>query len=132
MPSAMASGFSSVMYDGSRLPLKENIKATRAVVELAHEKGISVEGEIGFVGYAEGEVSATTDPEEAALFAKETGIDAMAISVGNVHLQLDSETELDEQVIQEIQSLTNTPLVYMGKRCPCFAACEIGRVYKYM
>ena len=111
---AIASGVSSVMYDGSRLPLKENIKATRAVVELAHEKGISVEGEIGFVGYAEGEVSATTDPEEAALFAKETGIDAMAISVGNVHLQLDSETELDEQVIQEIQSLTDTPLVIHG------------------
>ena len=111
---AITSGFSSVMYDGSRLPLKENIKATRAVVELAHEKGISVEGEIGFVGYAEGEVSATTDPEEAALFAKETGIDAMAISVGNVHLQLDSETELDEQVIQEIQSLTDTPLVIHG------------------
>ena len=111
---AIASGFSSVMYDGSRLPLNENIKATRAVVELAHEKGISVEGEIGFVGYAEGEVSATTDPEEAALFAKETGIDAMAISVGNVHLQLDSETELDEQVIQEIQSLTDTPLVIHG------------------
>lgn len=111
---AIASGFSSVMYDGSRLPLKENIRATRAVVELAHEKGISVEGEIGFVGYAEGEVSATTDPEEAALFAKETGIDAMAISVGNVHLQLDSETELDEQVIQEIQSLTDTPLVIHG------------------
>ena len=111
---AITSGFSSVMYDGSRLPLKENIRATRAVVELAHEKGISVEGEIGFVGYAEGEVSATTDPEEAALFAKETGIDAMAISVGNVHLQLDSETELDEQVIQEIQSLTDTPLVIHG------------------
>ena len=83
-------------------------------MELAHDKGISVEGEIGFVGYAEGEVSATTDPEEAALFAKETGIDAMAISVGNVHLQLDSETELDEQVIKEIQSLTDTPLVIHG------------------
>lgn len=90
---AIASGFSSVMYDGSRLPLQENIKATRAVVELAHEKGISVEGEIGFVGYAKGQVSTTTDPEEAALFAKETGIDAMAISVGNVHLQLDAETD---------------------------------------
>jgi len=111
---AIASGFSSVMYDGSRLPLQDNIKATRTVVELAHKKGISVEGEIGFVGYAEGETSATTDPQEAAIFAKETGIDAMAISVGNVHLQLDSETELDERVINEIQELTDIPLVIHG------------------
>jgi fructose-bisphosphate aldolase class II len=111
---AIASGFSSVMYDGSRLPLKDNIAATRAVVELAHREGISVEGEIGFVGYAEGETSATTDPQEAAIFARETGIDAMAISAGNVHLQLDSETELDERVIQEIQHLTDTPLVIHG------------------
>jgi fructose-bisphosphate aldolase class II len=111
---AIAAGFSSVMYDGSRLSLQENIESTRAVVELAHRQGISVEGEIGFVGYAEGEMSAATDPQEAATFARETGIDAMAISVGNVHLQLDSETELDEQVIQEIQSLTDTPLVIHG------------------
>jgi len=111
---AIASGFSSVMYDGSRLPLQDNIEATRTVVELAHRQGISVEGEIGFVGYAEGETSATTDPQEAAIFAKETGIDAMAISVGNVHLQLDSETELDERLINEIQELTHIPLVIHG------------------
>ncbi|HAY54430.1 MAG TPA: fructose-bisphosphate aldolase [Gammaproteobacteria bacterium] len=111
---AIASGFSSVMYDGSRLPLQDNIEATRTVVELAHRQGISVEGEIGFVGYAEGETSATTDPQEAAIFAKETGIDAMAISVGNVHLQLDSETELDERLINEIQELTDIPLVIHG------------------
>ena len=111
---AIAAGFSSVMYDGSRLSLQENIESTRAVVELAHRQGISVEGEIGFVGYAEGETSATTDPQEAAMFARETGIDAMAISIGNVHLQLDSETELDEGVIQEIQRLTDTPLVIHG------------------
>ena len=111
---AIASGFSSVMYDGSRLPLQDNIEATRTVVELAHRQGISVEGEVGFVGYAEGETSATTDPQEAAIFAKETGIDAMAISVGNVHLQLDSETELDERLINEIQELTDIPLVIHG------------------
>jgi len=111
---AIASGFSSVMYDGSRLPLQDNIEATRTVVELAHRQGISVEGEIGFVGYAEGETSATTNPQEAAIFAKETGIDAMAISVGNVHLQLDSETELDERLINEIQELTDIPLVIHG------------------
>jgi fructose/tagatose bisphosphate aldolase len=65
----------------------QNIEETARVAELAHGAGISCEGEIGFVGYAGGEGSAGTDPEEAAIFARETGIDAMAISVGNVHLQ---------------------------------------------
>ena len=111
---AIAAGFSSVMYDGSRLSLQENIKTTRAVVEFARQHGVSVEGEIGFVGYADGETSATTDPREAAVFARETGIDAMAISAGNVHLQVDSDTELDERVINEIQELTDIPLVIHG------------------
>ena len=111
---AIAAGFSSVMFDGSRLSLHENIETTRSVVELAKQYGVSVEGEIGFVGYADSEASATTDPEEAAEFARETGIDAMAISAGNVHLQVDSDTELDERVINEIQELTDTPLVIHG------------------
>jgi fructose-bisphosphate aldolase class II len=57
---------------------------------MAHAAGISCEGEIGFVGYSGGEASAGTDPEEAARFASESGVDAMAISVGNVHLQQDA------------------------------------------
>ena len=111
---AIDAGFSSVMYDGSRLCLAENIETTHSVVNLAHQYGISVEGEIGFVGYAAGEMSAMTDPVEAATFATETRIDAMAVSVGNVHLQVDTETTLDEQVIDRIQELTDTPLVIHG------------------
>lgn len=84
---ALDCGFTSLMYDGSRKPLAQNIDETAAIAELAHAAGISCEGEIGFVGYAEGELSRGTDPEEALRFANETAVDAMAISVGNVHLQ---------------------------------------------
>jgi fructose-bisphosphate aldolase class II len=81
---------------------------------MAHEAGISCEGEIGFVGYSGGETSAGTDPEEAARFARETGVDAMAISVGNVHLQQDREGGLDEPRIRAIEALTEVPLVIHG------------------
>ena len=111
---AIDSGFSSVMFDGSRLSLRENIKKTKAVVEIASAYGVSVEGEIGFVGYAKGESSAGTDPHEAALFASETNIDAMAISIGNMHLQLDTETPLDENLLSQIQARTEIPLVIHG------------------
>ena len=111
---ALDAGFTSLMFDGSRMPLEENIKQTRAVVDLAHSAGISAEGEIGFVGYSGGENSAGTDPEEAARFARETGVDAMAISVGNVHLQQDHEGGLDEVRIRAIEATTDVPLVIHG------------------
>lgn len=111
---ALDSGFTSVMYDGSRKPLAQNIAETAAVAEMAHAAGMSCEGEIGFVGYAQGEGSAGTDPTEAAQFARETGVDAMAISVGNVHLQQDKEGGLDEARIRAIAALTHTPLVIHG------------------
>ncbi|HSG03033.1 MAG TPA: class II fructose-bisphosphate aldolase [Marinobacterium sp.] len=111
---AIEAGFTGVMYDGSRLPLEENIARTAEVVRMAHAAGVSVEGEIGFVGYAAGESSAGTDPAEAQRFAEETGIDAMAISVGNVHLQTDTETALDEGLLSKIEALTRLPLVIHG------------------
>ena len=111
---ALDSGFTSLMFDGSRKPLAENIAETRRIVELARTAGISCEGEIGFVGYANGENSAGTDPQEAAQFAAETGVDAMAISVGNVHLQENKEGGLDEARIAAIQALTDVPLVIHG------------------
>lgn len=111
---AIAAGFTGVMYDGSRLSLAENIRRTSDVVQMAHAAGVSVEGEIGFVGYAEGESSAGTDPDEAQRFAVQTGVDAMAISVGNVHLQTDSHTHLDEQLLAQIEAVTNVPLVIHG------------------
>ena len=111
---ALESGFTSLMFDGSRKPLNQNIDETAQIAEMAHSAGISCEGEIGFVGYSGGEESAGTDPEEAAKFAIESGVDAMAISVGNVHLQQDQEGGLDEARINAIQSLTNVPLVIHG------------------
>lgn len=111
---ALDSGFTSLMYDGSRKPLNQNIDETAQVAELAHKAGISCEGEIGFVGYAGGEASDGTDPEEAAAFARQTGVDAMAISVGNVHLQQDRQGRLDEARIAAIEALTDVPLVIHG------------------
>lgn len=111
---AIDSGFTSVMYDGSRKVLAQNIDETAAVVELAHAAGVSCEGEIGFVGYSGGEASAGTDPQEAAEFARATGVDAMAISVGNVHLQQDHEGGLDIDRIRAIEAVTDIPLVIHG------------------
>ena len=111
---ALDSGFTSLMFDGSRKPLQQNIDETAAIAEMAHAAGISCEGEIGFVGYSGGEGSNGTDPNEAAQFARESGVDAMAISVGNVHLQQDKEGGLDEARIAEIDAATNVPLVIHG------------------
>ncbi len=111
---ALDSGFTSLMFDGSRKPLQQNIDETAAIAEMAHAAGISCEGEIGFVGYSGGEGSNGTDPEEAAQFARETGVDAMAISVGNVHLQQNKEGGLDEDRIARIDALTEVPLVIHG------------------
>jgi len=111
---ALDSGFTSLMFDGSRTAMAQNIADTLKIAEMAHGAGISCEGEIGFVGYSNGEQSAGTDPEEAAIFARETGVDAMAISVGNVHLQENKEGGLDEARIAAIQTLTDVPLVIHG------------------
>lgn len=111
---ALDAGFTSLMFDGSRKSLADNIKETLQVSEMAHKAGISCEGEIGFVGYSGGENSAGTDPAEAATFAAESGVDAMAISVGNVHLQQDKEGGLDEARIAAIQAATPVPLVIHG------------------
>jgi len=111
---ALDSGFTSLMFDGSRKPLSQNIDETAQIAEMAHSAGISCEGEIGFVGYDNGEASAGTHPQEAAKFAKESGVDAMAISVGNVHLQQDQSGGLDEERIAAIQAVTEVPLVIHG------------------
>lgn len=111
---AIDCGFSSVMYDGSRKPLAQNIDETGAIAQMAHDAGVSCEGEIGFVGYAEGEESSGTDPAEAAQFAQATGVDAMAVSVGNVHLQQQTHSTLDEQRIAAIEAGCHVPLVIHG------------------
>jgi fructose-bisphosphate aldolase class II len=111
---ALDSGFTSLMFDGSRKPLPQNIDETAAIAEMAQAAGISCEGEIGFVGYDGGEASNGTDPDEAAQFARATGVDAMAISVGNTHLQQDANAGLDEARIRAIEAVTEVPLVIHG------------------
>jgi fructose-bisphosphate aldolase class II len=111
---AIAAGFTSVMIDGSALPLEENIRLTAEVVALAHAAGVSCEGEVGIVGYAGGKASTGTDPEEAARFARETGVDALAVSVGNVHLQVGAGEGLDETLLRKIEAVTPVPLVIHG------------------
>jgi fructose-bisphosphate aldolase, class II len=113
---AIKAGFTSVMFDGSGLPLEENIRQTAAIARLAHAAGVSCEGEIGFVGYAKGALSRPTDPADAARFALETAVDAMAVAVGNVHLQTGSSSDLDEAALQAITRSTDgrVPLVIHG------------------
>lgn len=107
-------GFTSVMFDGSKLPLNENIEKTHEIAQLAHNYNVSVEGEIGFVGYNEGADSQSTDPNQAKKFAELSGCDAMAISAGNVHLQTNKSSSIDMEVIQNIENLTDIPLVLHG------------------
>ena len=111
---AIAAGFTSVMFDGSRLPLAENIARTREIAALAHAAGVSCEGEIGFVGYDEGAASEGTDPAEAARFAAETGVDAVAVSVGNVHLQTTAQAQIDMDRLRAIEAACPAPLVLHG------------------
>lgn len=111
---ALDAGFTSVMFDGSRLPLSQNIDLTAAVAEMAHAAGMSCEGEIGFVGYAGGAASSGTDPAEAALFAEATRVDAMAVSVGNLHLQQGTGRGLDIARLRAIEAATGVALVIHG------------------
>jgi fructose-bisphosphate aldolase class II len=111
---AMGEGFTSVMYDGSLLPLDENIVRTAEIAALAHAAGVSCEGEVGVVGYAGGRHSTGTAPGDAARFATETGVDALAVSVGNVHLQTGQGAPLDEEALRAIEAVTTVPLVIHG------------------
>lgn len=107
-------GFTSVMIDGSRLPLDGNIAMTCEVVALARKAGVSVEGEIGFVGYDNGTASSMTKPEDAAAFERGTGVDALAISIGNVHLQTEKQAVINYEVLASIEAVTTVPLVLHG------------------
>ena len=110
----MDCGFTSVMYDGSKLSLKKNIYNTAKIAKLTKSYKISLEGEIGIVGYNNGKISEGTNLEEAKIFAAESGIDAMAISVGNTHLQTSKVAKIEINKIKEIQNITKIPLVLHG------------------
>jgi len=114
---AMQSGFSSVMFDGSQLSLDENIRRCRQVAEVANAFGISLEGEIGSVPYEEGRdhiKSIYTEPEQAQRFSVESGIDAMAVAVGNVHRLTTPTCTIDYERLAKIEASVEIPLVIHG------------------
>ena len=110
-------GFSSVMYDGSQLTLEENIAGTRRVAQYAHAADCSVEAEIGSVPYAEGRAhikSELTQVSDAVRFAAESGADAMAISIGNVHRLQQPGASIDFARLEQIEAAVRVPLVIHG------------------
>lgn len=116
----LRAGFSSVMIDASKYPLQKNIELTRRVVEIAHAMGASVEGELGRIGGTEDQVSVSareatmTDPEEARLFAEETGVDALAVAIGTAHGRYQGAPELDFERLEAIARAVPVPLVLHG------------------
>ena len=115
--SALRAGFTSVMFDGSQLPLAQNIARTARVAEVAHAFGASIEGEIGSVPYSEGRdhiKSELTDPAAAVAFAEQSGVDCMAVAVGNVHRLRSADCEIDFELLARIEAATGLPLVIHG------------------
>ena len=114
---ALRAGYTSVMFDGSKLPFEENAEITRRVVEAARPMGVTVEAELGTVGGKEDNVSASiiyTDPEEAKKFVELTGVDILAIAIGTAHGFYKGEPNLDFDRIDAVRNLIDTPLVLHG------------------
>jgi len=117
---AVDAGFSSVMIDGSHFSFEKNIEMTKAVVQYAHNKGVSVEGELGALGEnkdAQHEgigPQSLTDPNTAAEFVERTGVDALAVSIGNAHGFYAKRPELDFDLLKTIRDQMDIPLVLHG------------------
>ena len=116
-------GFSSVMIDGSRFPFEENVALTKKVVEYAHERGVSVEAELGKLAGVEDDVNVDakdakyTNVKEAVEFVKQTGCDSLAIAIGTSHgaYKFKGEAKLRFDILKEIkQRIPNTPIVLHG------------------
>lgn len=116
----LRNGWTSVMMDASKLPLEKNIEVTKNVVNIAHGMGVSVEAEIGKIGGTEDNVTvdereaAMTDPDEAYKFAKETGVDYLAISIGTAHGPYKGEPKLDFDRLKKIKEMLKMPIVLHG------------------
>ncbi|MCP2030117.1 fructose-bisphosphate aldolase class II [Okibacterium sp. HSC-33S16] len=109
-------GFSSVMYDGARLPYAENVAATRRVAGAAHAADVYVEAELGTVGGKDGPHApgVRTDPDEARSFVANTGVDALAVAVGSSHAMTDRVAALDLGLIATLRAAVPVPLVLHG------------------
>jgi ketose-bisphosphate aldolase len=112
-------GYTSVMFDGSHLPLKQNIEILSSVVKAAHAVGVTVEGELGTIGNTTefGEKIENiylSDPEAAAQLTRETGIDCLAVAIGNAHGFYTQEPRLDFDRLKKITSLVHVPIVLHG------------------
>ncbi|MHB0857361.1 MAG: class II fructose-bisphosphate aldolase [Anaerolineae bacterium] len=117
---ALACGCTDVMFDGSKFPLEENIAITRLVVRAAHAAGAGVEAELGHVGIGAeyldfgGQRKGFTDPDVAVRFVEETGVDALAVAIGTAHGLYAGTPKLDLELLQEIRSRVDVPLVMHG------------------
>lgn len=115
---ALDSGFTSVMIDASDKEFEKNVELTRQVVEMAKPYGASVESELGHVSglgdIFEDDASVYTDPKLAGTFVKETGVDALAVSIGNVHGVYKSEPNLRFDILEKIAAEAPIPLVLHG------------------
>ena len=113
---AVELGFTSIMYDGSKLPDAQNRETTAEITAFAHKHGVSVEAELGEVGGKNGvhDPSARTNPEDAAQFVADTGVDLLAVAVGSSHAMATREAVLDNQLIAAIHELVPVPLVLHG------------------
>ncbi|WP_312229689.1 ketose 1,6-bisphosphate aldolase [Pseudescherichia sp.] len=118
---ALRLGFTSVMFDGSTLDYEENVRQTREVVKMCHAVGVSVEAELGAVGgdeggalYGHADEAFFTDPAKARDFVDRTGIDALAVAIGNSHGKYKGEPKLDFARLEAIRQQTGLPLVLHG------------------
>jgi fructose-bisphosphate aldolase, class II len=113
---AVALGFTSVMYDGSRLGDEANRSATRAVAQRCHAAGVSVEAELGEIGGKDGvhAPGVRTDPAAAEQFVADCGVDALAVAVGSSHAMTSRTAELDLDLIAAIHERVPVPLVLHG------------------
>jgi fructose-bisphosphate aldolase class II len=119
---AIDHGFTSVMFDGSQLPFRENIERSREVVEIAHAHGVAVEAELGFVAgkdiygtdYPGAGKSLLTEPQEVVEFIAQTDVDALAVSIGTSHGVYVAAPKLDIERLQAIEAVSKVPLVMHG------------------
>lgn len=117
---ALAASFSSVMADGSHLAYAQNVAFTREMATLAHEAGAAVEAELGRISGTEDGLTVAefearfTDPERASYFVEETGVDALAVCIGNVHGSYPGEPQLDFERLAAIAARVDLPLVLHG------------------